>query len=187
MVEAEGSVEVIAAGGTEAETTTEANHVVIQDRLRGEGRHHHVANAMSMFRVAEDGDVEIVVTILANAVALFRTIAPYLLHLVVRAAHPRQIDHKRRHAVDHDDLLQLIAPDLHLAALEGPRHPELEGEDKGHGLPAMTTGDYPGILHDLSPHQSNQAHQRPGCQHHDPEHHLDGAADRPPLHVRGAP
>ena len=34
MVEAEGSVEVIAAGGTEAETTTEANHVVIQDRLR---------------------------------------------------------------------------------------------------------------------------------------------------------
>lgn len=149
----EGTVEGTVAGAIEAETHNEAIHVVTRDRLPGEDHPHHAVSAISMFPVAEDEDVETVVTFLANAVALFQTIALHLLHLVVHAAHPRQIDQERHHAVDRDDLLQLVAPDLRLAAFEGRHHHDIEGEDKGHGLPATIIEDYLGIHHDLSLHQ----------------------------------
>ncbi|KAH9879042.1 hypothetical protein J1614_002477 [Plenodomus biglobosus] len=148
------------------------------DRLQDGDHHHHVANATSIFLATEDIHVGDVVTTLASAVAHPQTTALCLLHLVVHVAHPRQIDHEHRHDADRDDRLLSTGPDRHLAVRDVPLHHDLEDGETGHGLPATTAGDYSGILLDLLPLQSNQAHQRSGCQRRVPEHHLDVVADR---------
>ncbi|CBX95634.1 hypothetical protein IAQ61_004460 [Plenodomus lingam] len=173
--EVEASVEATEEGEAEEETLIEDRRDVIRDRLQGGDRRHRVANVTSTFPVVEVIHVEDVVLLLASAVAHVQAIAPCLLHLVVHAAHPRQIDHEHRHDAAHDRPLPTV-PDHHLAVRD-VLHDLGDGET-GHGPPATTAGGYPGILRDLFPLQSNRAHQRPGCQYRVPEHRLDVVADR---------